>query len=189
MCVLTGLRDQRYDWIMRRWISKPQSGKAQYLALFRLSLKTLLCSPHQYQSFSGSSCSSSSYRPPASSLQHRLTAIFHQLPTSSPGVDHHPPGLCTHPPPASLRRSYLLPALGACFRRRVPRLFAPPLLPWPVPRSLSVPGGFSSVGPSVSVLFLHISLPVWILVSHDIMVFGFIHNFYESKCRVFPLCV
>ena len=66
MSVLTGLRDNWYDLIMRWWCSKPQSGNSQSLGLCRfLLLTTLLFPPHQSHSFSGSSCSSSSYLPPS----------------------------------------------------------------------------------------------------------------------------
>ena len=66
---------------------------------------------------------------PVSRLQRRFTALSNLLPKSSSGMDHCPPKLCTHPPPASLRRSSLCTAPHAYLLRRVPRLFAPPLMP------------------------------------------------------------
>ena len=98
--------------------------------------------------------------PPISSLQRCLTDIYHPLPTSPPRVDHCTPGICPHMPPASLCRSSLRPTPRACFRRCVPRPFTPPCRPWPVPRSLSFPGGSSTVGHSVSVVSPPIYLPV-----------------------------
>ena len=112
--------------------------------------------------------------PPLSILQHRFTALPHPLPTSSTGMDHRPPGHCPHPPPASLRRLYMCPTPCACFLLRFPCPFPLHFRPHSVPRSLSVPGGSSDVVPSVSIVFLPISLPVLIDVARNLLVFGFI---------------
>ena len=69
--------------------------------------------------FSGYFLSPLSYRPPTSSVNHRIPYLLHPPPTSSPGAKLRPPGRCLHLPNASLRHSSLRPAPHACICRRV----------------------------------------------------------------------
>ena len=62
--------------------------------------------------------------PPVSILRRRITALYHPLPTSSPGVVRRPPGLCPHPP-ASFNRICSLQCVSAS--AAVSRVRLPPL--------------------------------------------------------------
>ena len=82
-----------------------------------------------------------SYRPPTSSVQRCIPFLWNPLPTSSPGMKHHPSGRHLHRPIAGVRRSSLRPASRLCVCRCVLPVTPPLYCPYLAPRSLSAPGG------------------------------------------------
>ena len=139
---------------------------------------------HRSQSFSVSSCSSSSYCPPISSLQHCFAYISHPLSTSYPGVDHHPNGFFSLPPPASLLCSSLRPTPHACFRCHFLHPFSPPLSPLACANFPVSPLGVVRCWYLQSFISPPIYLPVCIVVSCHLLMFGFIllgWHFFGAK--------
>ena len=153
---------------MKWWSSKPYSVTARTLdSISYLTTKsTLLTSISRFLDYPVPPPPTA---PPTVALNIVSPLSITSLPTSSPVADHRQTGLCSHPPVASLRHLSLRPAPRARLRCRVPRPFDPPCRPWPVPRSLLVPGGSSAVGTSVSLCHCLYTLPC---ESSSLVIFG-----------------
>ena len=108
--------------------------------------------------------------PPISNGCCCITSHLYPLSISFPGTERCPPRHLPHPPPASLRRSSLRPALRSCLSCRIPSCFYPCCHPQPAPRSLSSPWVSAVAGPFTPLC--PVSFPVYCSVSLHLLGLG-----------------